>query len=140
MRWRISASQPCARSASTSGAAALPDDGGGYRLAAAAVPDEGGFALIGEPEGSDLGSGHTSLLQHLPCRAKLRLPQRGRVLLDPTRLRKVRRERLLRLMQDVAAAVEQQGAGAAGALIESQDVSFRHDFRPVRIRAQRPVC
>ena len=108
------------------GAAALPDDGRGDRLAAAAVPDEGGFALIGDAEGGDLGGGHAGLSQNLPRRAELRLPQRRRVLLHPARLRKVRGQRLLRLVHDVAAVVEQQGAGAAGSLVEGQYVSFRH--------------
>ena len=104
------------------GAAVLPDDGVVERLAGVFVPEEGGLALVGDAEGGDVGGGDARFFNGLAGGLEDGLPDLGGVVLDPTGLGEVLGEFLLRDGEGAAAVVVDDGAGAGGALIESEEV------------------
>ena len=104
------------------GATVLPDDGVEHRLAGGAVPDQRGFALVGDADGGNLVGPDRGLLDRGAAGGGSCGPEVGRVMFDPTALRVVLGEFLLRRGDDGQAGVEQNGTGRGGALINGKDM------------------
>ena len=113
--------------ANGSGPPVLPDQGRAAGLALIRSPEHRGFALIGDATG-----GHSStllraqLVLQLLHGLQLAAPNRQRVLFHPTVGGVLNRQRDLRRCQRLSAAIENHGAGAAGALIKGQQERFGH--------------
>ncbi len=113
------------------GAAVLPDDGVVDRFAGGAIPQHRRLALVGDGYGGDVGGIQAGRVEGR-CRGRdLGRPDLPGVVLDPAGPRKDLAELLLAEAPDVAVAVEDDGAGAGGALVEGEDVG--HD----RVLSQR---
>ena len=106
-------------------AAALPDDGIVYRLARGLVPENGGLPLVGHADAGD--SPRRKPRHGLRRGTALRLPYLHRVMLHPAVLRIVLGKGVLRHGRDAPLPVEDDGAGAGGALIQCKDV-IGHSF------------
>ena len=104
------------------GAPVLPDDRIGQRLPGLAIPQHGGFALVCDTHSAHLGGADTGVLERGTRHGQLRAPDFSGIVLDPARLRKDLAKFLLRHSRTVAAVVEQDGAGAGGALVKREDV------------------
>ncbi len=101
--------------------AALPDDGVVDRTAGYLVPDDGGLALVGDADGGHLLVGDAGLGQGFDEHAALGRPDFHGVMLDPARLRVDLRELALGDGHHVGVAVQHDGAGTGGALVEGDD-------------------
>ena len=99
----------------------LPDDGRGDGRARRAVPQHGGLALVGDADGGEVARADAGLGERLVHDARLRRPDLAGVVLDPAGLREDLPELLLRDRADRARMIEDEGAGAGGALIERED-------------------
>ncbi len=102
--------------------AALPDDGVVDRPAADLVPDDGGLTLVGDADRRHLLVADAGLGQGFDEHAALGRPDFHRIVLDPARLRIDLRELALGDGHHVGVAVQHDGAGAGGALVEGYDV------------------
>ena len=78
------------------GTAALPHYRVIYRLAGASFPHDGGLALVGDTDAPDILCGHAGAQQRLARHGKLSIPYVARVMLDPSVMRKMLWEFLLR--------------------------------------------
>ena len=109
------------------GAGVLPDDGVVDRLAGGLVPHHRGFALVGDADGGDVVPGQVRLGQGRADHLAGVVPDLGGVVLHPAGLR----EDLLVLHlaggDDAAAVVEDDGAGARGALVDGDYVLVHVD-------------
>src|SRR5690606_8650723 len=116
--------------------AALPDDGVVDRATGDPVPDDGGLALVGDADGRDLLVGDAGLGQGLDEHGALSGPDFHGVMLDPTGLRVDLREFALGDGDHVGVAVQHDGTGTGGALVEGDDellvVRVAHDEIPRR--------
>ena len=92
------------------GAAVLPDDGVEDRFASGALPHHGGFALVGDAKRGHVGSGQLGLFECGAAGGELAVPDVERVMLDPAGLREMLRKLLLGTGDDLAGAVEDDGA------------------------------
>ena len=101
---------PLELGAPVGGPAILPDDRRPHRLAGCPFPEHHGFALIGDPDRGGALPG-----------ARQDLTQIVRIVLDPAGLGKVLRELLLGGRQHGSVLVEEDRAGAGGALVEGED-------------------
>ena len=127
--WLVtSSSWPRCRSSSQTvgGAAILPDDGVVDRLAGGAVPHHDGLALVGDADagqrpGVELRAGQRAATDLDRCR-----PDFLGIVLDPAGLGKDLRQLLLRRGDGLARGVEDDGAGAGGALVDGEDVRCSH--------------
>ena len=106
-------------------AAVLPDEGVVDGLAGGAVPDEGGLALVGDADGGDIGCGEVLLFEESADGGELRGPDGLRVLFDPAVLGVDLGEFALGGGEDDTVMVDDDGAGAARALIEGEDETHR---------------
>ena len=111
------------------GAAVLPDQGVVDGLPGLAVPDDGGLALVGDPQAGDLAGADAGGLQGLLRGGQLRAPDLHRVVFHMAGARVDLRQLALRLGHDGALAVKHNGAGAGGALVQSEQIG--HVSRPV---------
>ena len=109
----------------------MPDDGVVDRFAAVFFPDDGRFALVGDADGGDFFRANAGGFQHFAGDAALGSPDFHRIVLDPARFRVDLGEFLLCNADTLAGLVEEDGAGAGGALVEGEDVLFAHGGRPV---------
>jgi hypothetical protein len=91
-------------------------------LAGVAIPDDGGLALVGDPDGGDIGRADIRLREHLGCDSGLSGPDIARVVLDPAGLWENLRKFFLRDGDDRAGVIEHDRAGAGRALVESENV------------------
>ncbi len=107
------------------GAAVLPDDGVGQRLAGAAVPQHGGLALVGDADGGDVARRQPGALERFGGDAALRGPYLQRIVLDPARLRIDLAELLLGEADDASFLIEDDGAARCGSLIECEQIRHR---------------
>ena len=109
----------------------LPDDRGRHRLARTAIPQHRGFTLIGDAHCGDIARRCTSGAQGFRHGRELRLPDFRGVVFDPAWPREVLCELALRQRGYPSFRIEQQRAGARGALVECENV-FRgaHGGRP----------
>ena len=105
------------------GAAVLPDDGVGNRHAGFAVPHHSRFALVGNTDRIDVGSGDAAVAQRVLRACELRGPDFIGIVFDPTRLRKNLAELASRGRHRLARMVEHDRPRTCGALIEREDVS-----------------
>ena len=87
-----------------------------------AVPDDGGFALVGNAHRADVGRLEARLGQRLFGGAQLGAPDLARVMLYPARLRIDLRQLQLGRCHDAALRVEDDGAGAGGALVQGEQI------------------
>ncbi|MNL06343.1 hypothetical protein D3C87_1269760 [compost metagenome] len=104
------------------GAAVLPDQRAAHRLAGLAVPQHGGLALVGDADGADLGAADAGIAQYLVGHGQLRLPDFIGIVLDVPGMRIILPELALGDPHHIAGVIEQDGARAAGALVEGQHV------------------
>ena len=99
----------------------LPDDGVVDRSARGVLPDDGGPARVADADTGNQGGIITRPSKHLQRDIALRVPDVYRVMFDPSRLRKVLREFLLRDVVDRPGGVEQDGPRDGGSLIQGED-------------------
>ena len=111
----------CQFVAQAGSAPVLPDDGAVQRLAAGAVPEDRRLALVGDADGGDLCCRNAVVAQHCTGDGKLRLPDFIGIVFDPAGLRVMLGDFLLRDAMSAALTVEQDGAGAGGALVECEN-------------------
>ena len=104
------------------GAPVLPNDGVVNGLAGVAPPHHRGFALVGDAQRRHLGRADARLLQGLAGCGELAGPDFLRVVLDPAGVRVDLPKFLLRHGQHRAVGLEDDAAGAGGALVEGEDV------------------
>ncbi len=114
--------------AAAGGAAVLPDNGRGKRLAGFAVPQHRSFALIGNTDCFYIDSrlfsidaGQLCFFYTFPGGSKLGGPDFHCVVRDPARLRKMLGKLLLRHCHHAAMAIKQHGPRTGGALVECED-------------------
>ena len=105
-----------------SGAAALPDDGVHHRLSGGLFPDDGSFPLVGDANGGNLSGGKPGLFPGACQRHQLSAQNVHGVVLHPTGLGIVLGQGILSLADDGALFVENDGTGAGGALVESDNI------------------
>ena len=98
--------------------AVLPHDRRSERFTACAIPQDGRLALIRDTDRSDIARASADLGEYGIHRGTLAGPDLLRVVLDPTRLREVLREFLLRTGNDAAAMIEEYGPRARRSLIQ----------------------
>ena len=104
------------------GAAALPNDGVHHRLSGGFFPDDGGFPLVGDADGGHLSGGKPGLFPGACQRHQLGAQNVHGVVLHPAGLGIVLGQRILTLADDGTLLVENNGAGAGGALVESDNI------------------
>ncbi len=104
------------------GTAVLPDDGVVDGLASCAVPDDGGFALVGDADGGEVAGARAGSGKDFDGGAHLRGEDVHGVVLDPSGAGIDLAEFVLRDASDAAVVVEENGAGAGGALVERENV------------------
>ena len=85
-----------------------------------------GFALVGDAERRDVASPEASLGERLARHRDLRVPDLGRIVLHPTRLRVDLRELALRHRHDAAIGMKHDGARTRGALVEREQMFIGH--------------
>ena len=105
-------------------AAALPDDGVVHRFAGAAVPEDRGLPLVGDAYGGDLLGVDVGTVHHLRQGPALRGPDLHGIVLHPAGLGVDLPEGILGSGDDFSGAVEQDGAGAGGTLVQGDDKTF----------------
>jgi hypothetical protein len=108
----------------------LPDHGLVDRLAARLVPDHHRLALVGDADGGHLLHAPAGFLDRLAQHGDTGLVDLLGVMLDPAVVRIGLRQRSPRLGQRLALGVEQDGAGAGGALVEREQQRFGHAGSP----------
>src|SRR5205823_142151 len=109
-------------------AAVLPDDGAVNGPSGGAVPDDDGLALVGDPDGGDLGGPPVGGGQRLADGAGDGVPDVLGLVLDPAVAGVVLFDLLLGGPEDgerVGVVGDRPGAG--GALVDGQDHGGRHD-------------
>src|SRR6185437_9636136 len=107
-----------------------PDYRVGHGLAAAAVPQHCGLALVGDSKCSQVADLKFALLQRVIDDFACALPDLSRVMLHPARLRIDLRVLALCTSHDLARTIENNQAGAGGALIEGGNI-VRHFREPL---------
>ena len=107
-------------------AAALPDDGVIHRFAGAAVPEDGGLPLVGDADGRHLPGVDVGGVHHLGQRLLFHVPQIHGVMLHPAGLGIDLAEGILGAGHDAAGAVEQDGTGTGGSLIQRNNIAFHN--------------
>jgi len=120
--------------------AVLPDHRLVDRLAGRPVPEDHRLALVGDADGGDFLHSARGLLQGLTHHRDRGLVDLFRVVLNPAVLGVELRQRPPRLGEGAALGVEQDGAGAGGALVKRKQQRFGHgsDPSPVPSSAPRP--
>ena len=113
--------------------AALPHDGVVYRATRPPVPQNGRFPLVGDADardglGVDVGGVHR--LRQGPGGSG---PDLHGIVLHPARLGEDLPEGILGLGHDLPPAVEQNGPGGGGPLVQRRDISFHREFPPLVI-------
>src|SRR5206468_4079087 len=103
-------------------AAILPDNRVPDRPARGALPDERGLALIGNADRGDVRRTDASFCERFVHYTRLRCPDFGCIVLDPSWLGEDLTELSLRSRGNGARTIEQQRTRARRALIEGQDV------------------
>ena len=106
--------------------AALPHDGAMDRRARRPVPDDCGLALVGDPDGGDVGRAHTRLGERHGRRLSHRGPDLFRVVLDPARLRIVLGQLSIAARDDSPVGVDDESRRARRSLVERQDDARAH--------------
>ncbi len=120
------------------GAPALPDDGVAEGPAAPLLPDHGRLSLVGDADGGDLPGRNAGLAQDGLRRLELRRPDVLGVVLHPAGLG-VDLGELAALGGDgLCLLVEEDGAGAGGALVQGEDVPAHETLRMRNGRRARP--
>jgi hypothetical protein len=104
----------------------LPDNGRGVGLASFSIPDDKSFALVRNANGSDFLAFDAGLSQRFMEDSLCVLPNFHGVVFYPTRLRVVLRMFLLGQTNKLRGAIENQAAGACGALVDRKDVASPH--------------
>jgi hypothetical protein len=104
------------------GAAVLPYDGAVDGAPRVPVPDHGGFALVGDADGGDVGTGDPRLLDGGAAGGGCGGPQVARVVLDPAGIGVMLRKFLLRGGDGLHACVEKDRAARRGALVDGEDM------------------
>ena len=99
------------------GAAVLPYDGVGERLAGGAIPRHHGLALVGNADTGDRRC-PARLVQHRLHAGERLVPDLARIMLDPAGLRIVLGQRFLRTGEQHAVMCKQHRAGRGGAFVE----------------------
>ena len=118
----------------------LPHDGVGDWAARCALPYDRGLALIGDADRGDVACADSCLGEDFVHNTRLRRPDFGRVVLDPTRLRKDLREFLLCTGADGPVTIEHDRARTRRTLIEGEDDRHRNaSAHPVAATRQRRV-
>ena len=112
------------------GAAALPDDGPGNRLAGELVPDDGGFPLIGDADGGDVGGRGADVGHGQPGHLQLGGPDLVGVMLHPAGLGEILGEFLLGHGAHLAPLIKQNTAVGRGTCVQRHNVSFHCDSSP----------
>ena len=103
------------------GAAALPDNGIVHGRAALPVPEHRGFALVRDPDRHDLARVPARVGQGAGDDLAGDVPDLGRVMGDPSRLREALPELLLGRTQAASVRVDQDGSDAGRAEVECED-------------------
>jgi hypothetical protein len=103
----------------------LPDDGVGDWSAGRTFPDDRGLALVRDTDCGDAVGADVRLGEGLVKNTRLRRPDFGGVMLDPTGVRKDLLKLSLRGGLHVAAAIEQDRPRTGRALVERQDERHR---------------
>ncbi len=103
----------------------LPDDGRVHGLPRSAFPQQGRLALVGDAEGGDVVRLQAGPGEGFPRHGQLVAPDVQGVMLDPAGLGIVLAQLLLRLGANAAIAVEDDGAGTGGALVEREKAIHR---------------
>ena len=98
----------------------LPDDGVVNRLAVGAIPDDGGLALIGDANGDNLAE-FFRFCKSLARRFKRRAPDIFRGVFNPSVLWIMLLELLLRISDNAAGPVKDDGAAGGRALINGEN-------------------
>src|SRR5690606_19574332 len=106
------------------GAAVLPDDRAVDRTAGLAVPDERGLALVRDADAGELARLDPRRQQRMANRLERGVPEVLGLVLDPARVREMLLELLLADADRAEALVEDDGAGAGGALVDGEDVAL----------------
>ena len=118
--------------AALGGAPVLPDDRPVDRLARGPVPEDDGLALVGDADGGDGAGGEACLGQGFAGDREGIPPDDLGVMLDPAGTWIVLLELALAGGDRPTVPIEDQSAGAGGALVERQDVTRRgHGCSPV---------
>jgi hypothetical protein len=104
------------------GSAVLPDNGVIDGLAGFTIPDDGGLALVGNAEADDVARADAGAGEDLDGGAKLRSEDVHGIMFDPAGIGKMLSELMLGDAGDLAVVIEENSAGAGGALIEREDV------------------
>ena len=108
-------------------AAALPDDGVHNGFSGVLFPDHGGLPLVGDADGGDLRRGKPGPLVSFGQRHQLGPEDLHGVMLHPSGSGIVLGKGILPAADDLPLFGKDDGAGAGGALIQSDDV-HRHSF------------
>ena len=103
------------------GAAVLPHDRVVDRLARAAVPDHDRLALVGDPDARDVARRGVRRVERLTARGQCRVPDLGRVVLDPAGTGEVLRELAVARSEQRPLLVHDHAADTGGALVDAQD-------------------
>jgi hypothetical protein len=105
--------------------------------AAAAIPQQGGLALIGDADRRDRA---VRRCDRLAARRQYALPDLLRIVLDPARSRVDLAQLDPRGVVNAARRVEQDRAGAGGALVYRQNVIKQGYHCGFRLLTARAVC
>src|SRR5690606_41332467 len=101
--------------------AALPDDGGGDRLARGAIPEDGGLALVGDADGGNAVDAAVQVIQDPAHDPHRHVPDIVRVVVDPPGSRVDLVDLLLRDFEAPAGAIHHDGPARCGALIDRRN-------------------
>ena len=104
------------------GAPVLPDNGLGKWIPGPAVPQHGGFPLVGNTDGSQLPGLYPGVTQSLLTQGQGIVPDLHSIVFHPAIMGKMLAELFLRLPTGPATAVEHNGAGTSGALVNGKDI------------------
>jgi hypothetical protein len=96
-----------------------------HRRTGAAVPDDRGFALIGDADGGEIGGGEAARSQRGVNDCLGVPPDFGWIVFDPSRLEVDLRMFLLRFADDTRRLIEDDEAGAGGALVDRPEKARR---------------
>ena len=99
----------------------LPYYGITNRLVCMSVPNHGGFALVGDADGRDVRGLRAGVGQRAARGGELGVPDFHRIVLDPAGVRIVLRELALVDAAHAARAIEDDGAGTGGALVQREE-------------------
>ena len=110
--------------------AALPADGVVGGQAGGSVPDHRGLPLVGKADGRDIPGVHAGLGDDLHHHRRLGAPDLHGVVLYPALPGVELGQLLLGKAQNVLLCVKEDGTGAGGALVESQNVISHFLIQP----------